>query len=257
MRATTSWASTSTAPTGSSTSRDLLPCRALADEVRPRVWVNNAGVLGAGDAATQPDEVVDRVVQDRCCSGVVHGTRAAVASMRAHGGGHVVQIASLASWVPVPGEALYAATKAGRALVHPRPAGRAACSGGAGHRPHRGLPRRHAHPDADRRARGRLPRAVVLGPPARDPRPRWPSGVVDVLERPRLVTSVPHWRGARCASSQGCPTSCSRRRRSSGSRACATSARPAPGGGLPPAVGDAATSVFPRSPRPSWRDSRN
>ena len=90
-------------------------CRALALEVRPHVWVNNAGVLGPGDAATQPDAVVARVVAVNVL-GVMHGTRAAVEVMRERDGGrgegHVITIGSLASWVPVPGETVYGATKA-------------------------------------------------------------------------------------------------------------------------------------------------
>ncbi|MCU0266521.1 MAG: SDR family oxidoreductase [Actinomycetia bacterium] len=95
--------------------RDPQACRDLARETRPRVWVNNAGVLGAGDAATQPDDEVRRVVEVNLL-GVINGTRAAVEVMRTDGPtgrGHVVNVGSLASWVPVPGECVYAATKAG------------------------------------------------------------------------------------------------------------------------------------------------
>ena len=94
---------------------DADACRALAREVRPHVWVNNAGVLGPGDAATQPDEVLERVVAVNVL-GVMHGTRAAVEVMRERDGGrgegHVITVGSLASWVPVPGETVYGATKA-------------------------------------------------------------------------------------------------------------------------------------------------
>ena len=91
-------------------------CRALARRVQPDVWINNAGVLGAGDAATQADGVIDQVVTVNLL-GVMRGTRAAVEVMRerdaGRGRGHVVNVGSLASWVPVPGECVYAATKAG------------------------------------------------------------------------------------------------------------------------------------------------
>jgi short-subunit dehydrogenase len=182
---------------------DPAACRALADELRPRVWVNNAGVLGAGDAATQPDELVERVVRVNLL-GVIHGTRAAVASMRAHGGGHVVTIASLASWVPVPGEAVYAATKAGvlsfvldlRAELD-----------AAGVR--------------DVRLSAICPDGM-LTPMLSDvlhedglalsfsaPRLVEPAAVADrvaaVLERPRLVSSVPRWRGAQVRLMAGAP----------------------------------------------------
>ena len=96
--------------------RDSAACRHFARSVDPDVWINNAGVLGAGDAATQDDEVIDSVVSVNL-KGVINGTRAAVEVMRqrdaGRGRGHVVNVGSLASWVPVPGEAVYAATKAG------------------------------------------------------------------------------------------------------------------------------------------------
>ena len=96
--------------------RDAQACRDLARDVQPDLWVNNAGVIGAGDAATQGDEVVERVVHTNLL-GVINGTRAALDEMRqrdgGRGAGHIVNIGSLASWVPVPGEAVYGATKAG------------------------------------------------------------------------------------------------------------------------------------------------
>ena len=182
---------------------DPAACRALADELRPRVWINNAGVLGAGDAATQSDEIVDRVVRVNLL-GVVHGTRAAVASMRANGGGHVVQIASLAAWVPVPGEALYAATKAGvlsftlGLQAELRAQGvrdvdlTAVCPDGML------TPMLTDVLDDDALALSfSAPRLVTPAQVA--------ERVVDVLARPRLVTSVPHWRGAQVRLMAGMP----------------------------------------------------
>jgi short-subunit dehydrogenase len=72
--------------------------------------VNNAGILLVGpfleedDAATQRQFAVNVM-------GVVHGLRAALPRMIARGRGHVVNIASSASWVSPPGEVSYAATK--------------------------------------------------------------------------------------------------------------------------------------------------
>lgn len=95
---------------------DAEACRRLAAETDPDVWVNNAGVLGAGDAATQPQDEVDRVI-DVNLRGVLHGTRAAVAVMRERDGGRgrgrIITVGSLASWAPTPGLAVYGATKAG------------------------------------------------------------------------------------------------------------------------------------------------
>jgi NAD(P)-dependent dehydrogenase (short-subunit alcohol dehydrogenase family) len=172
---------------------DAAACRELADQVRPAVWVNNAGVLGAGDAATQPDDVVDRVI-DVNLRGVIHGTRAAVAAMRGRGG-HVVQIASLASWVPVPGETVYAATKAG-VLSFTLGLQSELWSQGV-----RDIRLSAVCPDGmltpmltdvlhdDALALSfSAPRLVTPAQVA--------ERVVEVLERPRLIASVPRWRGA-------------------------------------------------------------
>lgn len=87
-------------------------CRKLATEHLPHIWVNNAGVLGAGAAADQPDDEIERVIRVNLL-GVINGTRAAVEAMRTRGSGQILNVGSLASWTPVPGEAVYAATKAG------------------------------------------------------------------------------------------------------------------------------------------------
>jgi len=89
---------------------DADACRRLARGRQPDVWVNNAGVLGSGYVAEQSDDAIRRVVQVNLL-GVIHGTRAAVEVMRARGSGKVLNVASLASFSPVPGEAVYAATK--------------------------------------------------------------------------------------------------------------------------------------------------
>ena len=95
---------------------DQRACRDLALRVQPDVWVNNAGILGQGNAADIDDALVAQVIAVNLL-GVMNGTRAAVSVMRERDGGRgrgqIVNIGSLASWVPVPGEAVYAATKAG------------------------------------------------------------------------------------------------------------------------------------------------
>ncbi|HYH29722.1 MAG TPA: SDR family oxidoreductase [Pseudonocardia sp.] len=74
------------------------------------VWVNNAGVLRAGQVWEQPASDVTLQVEVNLL-GVVHGSRAAVGAMRERGG-HLLNIASMSSHGPVPGLAVYAATKA-------------------------------------------------------------------------------------------------------------------------------------------------
>jgi short-subunit dehydrogenase len=85
---------------------------ALAQRHGPiTVWVNNAGVLRAGKAWELDDGDVDHMVAANLL-GVIHGSRVAVRAMRGHGG-HVLNIASMSAHLPVPGLAVYAATKAG------------------------------------------------------------------------------------------------------------------------------------------------
>ncbi len=92
---------------------DPAAVRALADEVVPQVWVNNAGVLVPGELLQVGDDEIRRVVEVNLL-GVVHGTRAAASAMVAGGrGGTVCNVGSLSAWNPTPGLAIYAATKHG------------------------------------------------------------------------------------------------------------------------------------------------
>lgn len=74
------------------------------------LWVNNAGVLVTG-AAWDHDDATRRLMFEVNALGVLHGQVAALEVMRPAAHGHVVNIASLAGLAPVPGEAVYAATK--------------------------------------------------------------------------------------------------------------------------------------------------
>ncbi|MEZ5170605.1 MAG: SDR family oxidoreductase [Acidimicrobiia bacterium] len=91
---------------------DAEACRALADEVRPAVWVNNAGITGAGDLLDHSDEYVRRLV-DVNLMGVINGTRAALGPMTAASRGSILNIASLSGWAPTPHLGVYSATKHG------------------------------------------------------------------------------------------------------------------------------------------------
>ena len=91
---------------------DPAACRALADEVRPALWINNAGLTGAGDLLDGSDDHIERMVQVNLL-GVIHGTRAAARTMLADGRGRILNVASLAGWAPVPHLAVYTATKHG------------------------------------------------------------------------------------------------------------------------------------------------
>jgi 3-oxoacyl-[acyl-carrier protein] reductase len=74
------------------------------------VLLNVAGFLRPSAAWLGTVEDVDRHL-DVNAKGVIHGTRAAAERMVAQGHGHIVNVASLAAHCPVPGLALYAASK--------------------------------------------------------------------------------------------------------------------------------------------------
>jgi short-subunit dehydrogenase len=75
-----------------------------------RIWVNNAGVLIAGESWTHDPGEIARSF-DVNVGGVIAGSHAAVAAMST-GGGAILNVASTAGFAPVPGLAVYAATKA-------------------------------------------------------------------------------------------------------------------------------------------------
>jgi NAD(P)-dependent dehydrogenase (short-subunit alcohol dehydrogenase family) len=86
--------------------------RAAAGHGPLEVWVNNAGVMRPGRVWEHSDEDV-RLTCDVNLLGVIWGSLAAVDAMRSAPGSnlHIINVASLASFGPVPGLALYAATK--------------------------------------------------------------------------------------------------------------------------------------------------
>lgn len=74
--------------------------------------VNNAGVPGGGPFLDASPERVDQVVRTNLLA-VLSVTRAFLPSMIAAGHGHVVNVASIAGRVAVPGAAVYSAAKHG------------------------------------------------------------------------------------------------------------------------------------------------
>lgn len=95
--------------------RDHAAVDAARDEILDRagrldVWVNNAGVLVTGPAWEQAPDT-RRLMLEVNALGTLNGTVAAIDAMRGRGGGHIVNIVSLAGLTPVPGEAVYAASK--------------------------------------------------------------------------------------------------------------------------------------------------
>lgn len=71
---------------------------------------NNAGIAGVGDAWGGPLDLWDRVININLY-GVVHGIRAFLPIMTEQGSGHIVNTASIAGLIGVPGAAPYNATK--------------------------------------------------------------------------------------------------------------------------------------------------
>jgi NAD(P)-dependent dehydrogenase (short-subunit alcohol dehydrogenase family) len=74
------------------------------------VLVNNAGVMWVGPADEEHEQSVRRQF-DVNVHGVVTGMQIAIRRMRQRGHGHIINIASIASLIPPPGEATYCATK--------------------------------------------------------------------------------------------------------------------------------------------------
>ena len=88
--------------------------RAAAERGRLEVWVNNAGVLRTVKAWEHSDEELRLLVEVNLL-GVIYGSRAAIEAMRSEPGDnrHIINLASLSALSPVPGLAVYAATKHG------------------------------------------------------------------------------------------------------------------------------------------------
>lgn len=95
--------------------RDPESHRAVARAAQERgpieVWVNNAGVLRTEKTWDHSDDDV-RLMTEANLLGVFWGARAAVEAMRS-GGGHIINMASMSAFGPVPGLAVYGATKHG------------------------------------------------------------------------------------------------------------------------------------------------
>ena len=83
---------------------------AVADLGPLDVLVNNAGVMPNG-GFLELDEATDRMQFDVNVFGVINGMRLALPDMLDRGRGHIVNVASLAGKFPVPGLAVYNATK--------------------------------------------------------------------------------------------------------------------------------------------------
>lgn len=159
------------------------------------IWVNNAGVMFTGPV-WELDEACRRLTLEVNAIGTMNGTLAAIEAMRGSGGGHIVNIASLAGISAVPGEGVYAGSKHAvigfsmSALADLRAAKvsdidiSCVCPDGIW------TPMLHDRlddPGAALSFSGKLlqPEEVV-------------EAVSLVIDRPRPVMTVPGWRGALC-----------------------------------------------------------
>lgn len=94
---------------------DAADVRAFVDAARERygridVVVNNAGVMPLSPLDALRVEEWDRMI-DVNVRGVLHGIAAALPVMRAQGGGHFVNVASVGAYEVSPTAAVYCATK--------------------------------------------------------------------------------------------------------------------------------------------------
>jgi short-subunit dehydrogenase len=74
------------------------------------VLVNNAGVMPLGDFLSE-DDAISRTTFDVNVWGLIHGMRLVLPHMIARGRGHIVNVASMAGKVPIPGMAVYNGSK--------------------------------------------------------------------------------------------------------------------------------------------------
>lgn len=74
------------------------------------VLVNNAGVMPLG-AFVEEDDAISRTTMDVNVWGLINGMRAVLPHMIERGQGHIVNVASLAGKIAIPGMAVYNASK--------------------------------------------------------------------------------------------------------------------------------------------------
>ena len=87
--------------------------RAAVERGPLKVWVNNAGILKTEKIWTHTDADVQLMVEVNLLA-TIWGVRAALEAMQPDpAGGHIINMASMASFGPVPGLGVYAATKHG------------------------------------------------------------------------------------------------------------------------------------------------
>jgi NAD(P)-dependent dehydrogenase (short-subunit alcohol dehydrogenase family) len=180
--------------------------RAAIERGPLEVWVNNAGILRTCKAWEQPHDEV-RLEVDVNLYGVIWGSRAAVEAMRERGGTnmHVINLGSMSSLTPVPGLAVYAATKhavlgftsslQGELLTAGIPITmHVVCPDGA-------------DTDMTRERADEPDSAIIWSSPRMLSAEEVATAAVSLLDSKRLVLALPRWRGvaARIATLAGRP----------------------------------------------------
>lgn len=89
--------------------------KSLVDKVKEKygrvdILINNAGVIQPGAAEKISQEDIHHQVSVNFL-GTINGCRAVLPTMKEQGSGKIVNVASLGGIVPMPGEAVYSATK--------------------------------------------------------------------------------------------------------------------------------------------------
>jgi uncharacterized protein len=95
---------------GDPTATAALPARIAERNLNVEVLVNNAGFTTVGDVHQNPDRQLGMVRVN--CEALVELTTAFLPAMVERGRGAVINVASTASFQPIPTQAVYAATKA-------------------------------------------------------------------------------------------------------------------------------------------------
>lgn len=83
---------------------------ALRESGRIDILVNNAGVISLGSFLEETDEVTDLIL-DVNVRGVLNGMRAVIPEMVRRKRGRVINVASMAGMIPIPGMVTYNASK--------------------------------------------------------------------------------------------------------------------------------------------------
>lgn len=166
--------------------------QAASERGRLKLWVNNAGVLYLAPSWELTHDEVRRLIEVNVL-GVVDGAHAAVEAMR-DAGGQIINIASISSLAPAPGLAVYSATKhavLGYSLGLQGDLNRA------------GLPIRVSAicPDAIdtdmvRNVADSKEAGLLFSAPKMLTAPQVADAVMDLVDKPRMMMTVPRVRGA-------------------------------------------------------------